>query len=142
MPLALKIKKMHPDATIPHIAHEGDAGFDLISPEKFVVTPGERVSVPTGIAMEIPYGYAGLIWEKSGLSHKYGLKTMGGVIDAGYRGEVKVGMINLSKETYTFEKGHKIAQMIIQKVEDVVVEEVDELSTSERGTGGFGSTGK
>jgi dUTP pyrophosphatase len=138
----LRIKKLHPDAIVPSFAHPGDAGFDLFASEHIIVKPQERVSVPTGIAVEIGDGYVGLIWDKSGLSHKHGLKTMGGVIDAGYRGEVKVGMINLSNETYTFEKGHKVAQMLIQKIEHPTIELVDELSDSSRGTGGFGSTGK
>ena len=140
--MKLLIKKVHTDATVPHYAHPGDAAFDLFTPEKIEIKPGERVQVPTGIAMEIPVGCAGLIWDKSGLSHKNGLKTLGGVIDAGYRGEVKVGMINLANETYVFEKGHKVAQMIIQKIESPDIEEVTELSDSSRGTGGFGSTGK
>ncbi len=142
MPLALKVKKVHPDAVVPHMAHANDAAFDLLAVDKIEIKPGERAQVGTGIAMEIPDGYVGLIWDKSGLSHKNGLKTLGGVVDAGYRGEVKVGMINLSQESYVFEKGHKVAQMIIQKREDVVIQEVTELSDSARGEGGFGSTGK
>jgi dUTP pyrophosphatase len=98
--------------------------------------------VPTGIAMEIPEGYVGLIWDKSGLSIKNGIKTLGGVIDSTYRGEVLVGMINLSDADYTFLKGHKVAQMVIQKKEFVDFEEVSELSDTVRGEGGFGSTGK
>src|SRR4051812_36178361 len=113
MPLTLKIKKLHPDAKIPSFATQGDAGFDLFAIENLKLEPGERGQVSTGIAIEIPYRHVGLIWDKSGLSHKAGLKTLGGVIDAGYRGEIKVGMINLSQEKYTLEKGHKVAQMII-----------------------------
>lgn len=96
----------------------------------------------TGIAFEIPVGYVGLIWEKSGLSHTYGIKLFGGVVDSGYRGEVKVGMMNLSDQPFTFEKGHKIAQMLIQKVEAPEIIEVDELSNTARGEKGFGSTGR
>jgi dUTP pyrophosphatase len=140
--MKLKIKKLHPDAKLPRYEKEGDAAFELFALEDTTIEPDERVSVPTGIAMEIPYGCVGLIWDKSGLSHKHGLKTLGGVVDAGYRGEVRVGIINLSKEPYTFEKGHKVAQMIVQKREEMVIEEVEELSDSERGEGGFGSTGK
>ena len=142
MPLSLNVKKLVADAKLPEYAHHGDAAFDLYIPETLTIKPGERVQIPTGVAMEIPYGYVGLIWDKSGLSHKYGLKTLGGVIDAGYRGEVKVGMINLGTEAYTFEKGHKIAQMIIQKREETLITEVSNIENSERGDAGFGSTGK
>lgn len=142
MQVTLKIKKLHPDAALPKYEHLGDAGGDLFCSEQVTLQPGERVSIPTGVAMEIPHGYVGLIWDKSGISHKGGLKTLGGVIDAGYRGEVKVGMINLSNVAYTFERGHKVAQILIQPIPDVVVEEASELSDTSRGTGGFGSTGK
>ncbi len=142
MPLSLRIKKLRPDSTMPSYAHPGDAGLDLYAAETTTVAPGQNVAVPTGVAMEIPDGYVGLIWDKSGLAIKNRLKTLGGVVDSGYRGEVLVGMINLSSEPYTFEKRHKVAQMVIQKKEDVRVEEVDELSDTVRGTGGFGSTGK
>ena len=116
--MQLKIKKLHLDAIIPTYAHDGDAGMDLYATESVLVKGnGGRASVGTGLSFEIPGGYVGLIWEKSGLSHKRGLKTFGGVIDAGYRGEVNVGLINLSSEDYIFEKGHKVAQMLIQKIE-------------------------
>jgi dUTP pyrophosphatase len=140
--MQLKIKKLNTEAIVPQYAHSDDAGFDLFSIKDFEIAPGSRVQIPTGIAMEIPEGFVGLIWDKSGLSHKNGLKTLGGVIDAGYRGEVKVGLINLSAETYLLEKGHKVAQMIIQKKETCEIVEVDELSDTSRGEGGFGSSGK
>jgi dUTP pyrophosphatase len=114
----------------------------LFAIESVAIIPNQRVQVGTGIAMEIPEGYVGLVWDKSGLSHKFGLKVLGGVIDSGYRGEVKVGIINLSTEKYFLEKGHKVAQMLIQKVEKTEIVEVAELTDSERGEGGFGSTGK
>lgn len=138
----IKIKKLHPDAIIPYIAHPGDAGCDFFAIETITLNPGERGQIPTGIAIELPEGYASFIWDKSGVSHKGGIKTLGGVIDSGYRGEYKIGMVNLSKEPYTFEKGDKIAQFIIQKVETPIFEEVIELSDTSRGEGGFGSTGK
>lgn len=140
--MKLKIKKLVLDAVVPSYAHPGDAAFDLYASETITIKPGERAQIPTGIAMEIPDGYVGLIWDKSGLSHKAGLKTLGGVVDAGYRGEVKVGMVNLGSEPYAFEKGNKVAQMIIQAREHVLIEEADELSDTSRGAGGFGSTGK
>ncbi len=140
--MKIKIKKLHPDAKIPQYAHAGDAGVDLFTVEPFELEPGERKSIPLGIAMEIPDGYVGLIWDKSGLSHKYGIKSFGGVVDSGYRGEIHAGVMNLSDKFFSFEKGHKIAQMLIQKVERAEFKEVDELSESVRGEGRFGSSGK
>ncbi len=133
---------MHPHATMPTTAMVGDAAYDLYTSVPIEIKPMERAQIPTGVAMEIPYGYVGLIWDKSGLSHRSGLKTLGGVIDAGYRGEIMVGMINLGDQPIIFERGHKVAQMIIQRREECVIEEVEELSESDRGQGGFGSTGK
>lgn len=140
--MILKIKKLHPDAILPKYATKDDAGMDLFAIENIELGPMERGQIGVGIAMEIPEGYVGLVWDKSGLSHKFGIKTLGGVIDSGYRGEIKVGVINLGKEKYTFEKGHKVAQMIIQKKETPEIVEAAELSDSERGHGAFGSTGK
>src|SRR3989344_2667526 len=130
--MKIKIKKLHPEAVIPKYVHEGDAGMDLFAVESFELEPGERKSVPLGLALEIPKGYVGLIWDKSGLSHKYGIKSFGGVIDSGYRGEIHVGVINLSDKFFSFEKGHKIGQLLIQKIEQVKLEEVDELTDSPR----------
>jgi len=138
----LRIAKLHNDAIIPSYAHHNDAGMDLCSVEPVTVQPNERAQIGTGIAMEIPDGYVGLIWDKSGLSHKQGIKTLGGVVDAGYRGEIKIGVINLGNEAYTFEAGHKVAQMLIQKVEQPTIVIVDTLTDSVRGDGAFGSTGK
>src|SRR3989344_807802 len=136
--MQLKIKKLHPDAKIPNYAHADDAGMDLFTIEPFELEPGERKSVPLGLAIEIPIGYVALIWDKSGLSHKYGIKTFGGVIDSGYRGEWHVGIMNLSDKFFSFEQGHKIAQFLIQKVESVSFKEVTELSDSARGEAGLG----
>jgi len=140
--LTVKIKKLKNGSVVPSYAHDGDAGMDVYASEEVAVKAGERVKVPTGIAMEIPEGYVGLVWDKSGLSMSHGLKTLGGVIDAGYRGEVMIGVANLSDEDYTVEKGHKVAQILIQKVELPKIEEVTELNNSHRGEKGFGSTGK
>jgi len=140
--MTLKIKKLDKEVNIPKYACDGDAGFDLLASKDFVIKKGEKGAVPTGIAVEIPKGYVGLIWDKSGLAIKNGLKTLGGVVDSGYRGEVMVGVINLGDSDYKFEKNHKVAQMIIQKAECVEIEEVETLSDTERGCGGFGSTGK
>lgn len=140
--MQLKIKKLNSEAVIPKYATENDAGMDLYALESSEISPLERVQISTGIAMEIPEGFVGLVWDKSGLSHKFGLKVLGGVIDSGYRGEIKVGLINLGKEKYTFEKGHKIAQLLIQPIAKAELVEVSDLSDSARGEGGFGSTGK
>lgn len=140
--MELRIKKVHPDAKIPTYAHLGDAGFDLYAIETVTIPVSGRVLIGTGIAIEIPLGYVGLIWDKSGLAMNHGLKNLGGVIDAGYRGEIKAGVVNLSDEDYTITAGHKIAQMLIQKVERAEIKEVAELSDSTRGLGGFGSTGR
>lgn len=139
--MKLKFKKLHPEARVPNHARTGDAGVDLYTVESFELEPGERKSIPLGIAIEIPEGYVGLLWDKSGLSHKYGIKSFGGVIDSGYRGEIHAGIMNLSDKFFSFEKGQKIIQLIIQKHETLEFEEVDELSSSERGDGRFGSTG-
>ena len=140
--MKLNVKKLHKDAKLPNFAHHDDAGLDLFSVENIKIQPGEIVRVSTGLAFEIPDGYAGLFWDKSGISHKKGLKVVGGVFDAGYRGEAKVGLINLSSEEQTFEIGDKVAQMLIQKVEHPEIVEVEELSDSVRGSGELGSTGK
>lgn len=139
--MILKIKKLDPDAIVPSYAHPGDAGMDIYANETIVINPGESVKVKTGIAMEIPDGYVGLMWDRSGMSTKNKIKSLGGVIDSGYRGESLVGLINLSDTPYTVEKGHKIIQMLVQKVERVDVVEADELTDTSRGEGGFGSTG-
>ena len=138
----IKVVRVHDEARLPQYAHDGDAAFDLFSTKTMVFRSGTAHSVPTGIKLEIPNGYAGLIWAKTGLAIKHGLKVLGVVIDSGYRGEVMVGMTNLTDNEYSLEKGEKIAQMIIQKVEQAVIEEVEELSETKRGEGGFGSTGK
>lgn len=140
--LTIKVKKLKGDVVVPSYAHAGDAGMDVYAAEDIHIKKGERAKVPTGIAMEIPDGFVGLVWDKSGLSMNHGLKTLGGVIDSGYRGEVVIGIINLSNEDYTLKKGHKVAQILIQKVETPAIQEVEEISDSRRGEKGFGSTGK
>jgi len=140
--MILKVKKNHPDAIVPSYAHHGDAGMDMRTPEEVTVAPGEVSKIKTGIALEIPDGHVALCWDKSSIGMNHSIKTIGGVIDASYRGEVVVGVINLGKEPYTFKKGEKLAQILIQKVERPEVEEVAELSETSRGEGGFGSTGK
>lgn len=140
--MQLPVKKLHPQAIIPQYAHHNDAAMDLFAVEEVSILSGQRVSVPIGIAVQIPDGYVGLIWDKSGISQKTGLKTLGGVIDAGYRGEIFVGLFNTDDTTHTFLVGQKVAQILIQKIERPEVVEVLELEDSSRGNGAFGSTGK
>lgn len=141
MAITLKIKRLHPDAKLPSYAHPGDVGLDLYSLETVTIEPGEHHRFQNGFALEFPAGYAAIVKDKSSIS-KAGLHTMGGVFDAGFRGEYNVHLVNLSKEAYTVEKGDKVAQLIIYPVEIANIEEVTELSETSRGTGAFGSTGK
>lgn len=140
--MKLKVKKLNFLAKMPSYAHPGDAGMDIFSSEHVSLDPGRYLAISTGIAVEIPKGYVGLIWDKSGLSTNHGLKILGGVIDSGYRGEVRIGIINLSSKVYTFEAGDKVAQMLIQKIESPKIIEVKSLTETKRGGKGFGSTGK
>jgi dUTP pyrophosphatase len=136
----LKVKRIRPDAKLPLYSHKGDAGLDLFSSSDGRLEPGEVRPVPTGIKVAIPQGYVGLIWDKSGLSLE-GVHRLAGVVDAGYRGEVQVVMVNLSREPFIIKKGMKIAQMLVQPVEEVKVVEAEELDETTRGENGFGSTG-
>jgi dUTP pyrophosphatase len=140
--LKIKFQKINEDAIIPNYAHKGDAGLDMYSEEDdYVLKPGEIKGFKTGIKIEIPFGYVGLFWDKSGLALKNGIKTMGGVIDSTYRGELIVILNNLGKKEYVVEKKSKIAQLLVQKIEEVEFEEVSNLEYTERGEGGFGSSG-
>ena len=139
--MQIKVKKLREDAKLPTHGHPGDAGMDFYAVETIVFVPGKQNRVPTGISVEIPDGHVGLIWDKSSISFNKGLKVMGGVIDAGYRGEIFMSLFNTSKEEVVIEKGHKMAQMIIQKFEHCDIVEVDGLSDSVRGHGREGSTG-
>lgn len=136
----MKIKKLNPEAIVPNYAHENDAGMDLYSVEELILKPKHRAKIKTGISIELPKKHVALVWDKSGIALS-GIKTMGGVIDAGYRGEIQVILVNLSSENYVIKKGQKIAQLLIQKVENPKVEIVEELSETSRGEGGFGSSG-
>jgi dUTP pyrophosphatase len=137
----IQIKKIDPEAIVPKFSLEGDAGMDLYSSENVVLKPGERISCKTGIAIKIPEGCVGLIWDKGGPSHKFGIKTLGGVFDSNYTGEYLIGLINLSQENFEIKKGQKIAQVLFQKIEIPEIEETAELSETNRGSGAFGSTG-
>lgn len=140
--MKLKIQKLEAGAVVPAYAHPGDAGMDLYALESHRVKARQQVLVRTGIAMQLPKGHVGLIWDKSGFATKQGFKVMGGVIDEGYRGEVKVGLINLSSRSYTIEAGERIAQLLVQPVTRARPELVRRLGATRRGRGGFGSTGK
>ena len=139
--MALKIKKLHPEAILPKYLRSGDAALDLYASENKIIPPNQRELISTGIAMAIPEGYAGLIWDRSGMAAKHGIKSMGGVIDSNYRGEIKVILHNLTSQPFAVEKGMRIAQMLIQKVEQKTILEVEELDDTIRGEKGFGSTG-
>ncbi|MBC7766535.1 dUTP diphosphatase [Arenimonas sp.] len=139
--MQLKFKKIHPTAKIPSYAYAGDAGLDLYISEDLVLKKDERKSIPLGIAIEIPDGYVGILFDKSGLSHKHGLKSYGGIIDSGYRGEIHVGMMNLSDTDYGFKAGDKIIQILIMPIPRCEIIECNELSKSDRGEGAFGSSG-
>ena len=139
--MQLKIKKLKENAKLPKNHHPGDVGMDLYSMEEYTITPGERHYFYHGFALEFPEGYAAIIKDKSSIS-KAGLHTMGGVFDAGFRGEYNTLLVNLSNESYTIEVGDKVAQLVIFPVVLAELEEVNELSDSNRGLGQFGSTGR
>jgi dUTP pyrophosphatase len=141
----LQIKRLDPDLPLPSYARAGDAGLDLLAAEDVTLGPGERHAVSTGIALAIPEGFAGFVHARSGRALKEGLALANapGLIDSGYRGQVKVIVVNLDPtEKIVVKRGEKIAQLVIQPVEHATIEAVDELSDSERGDGGFGSTGR
>lgn len=127
----------------PQRAHDGDAGADLIADEDVVIAPGERALVGTGIAVAVPYFYVGLVHPRSGLAHKHGVTVLNapGTIDYGYTGEVKVNLFNAGAETFTVTRGMRIAQLVVQRVELPGFAVVDELTDTERGSAGHGSTG-
>ena len=141
--LKVKIKKLAEEAKVPKVEHHGDAGFDLYANENTALKPGERKLISTGIAMSFEKGYEAQVRPKSGLAIKHGLSLVNtpGTIDSGYRGEVKVILINHGEEEYLVEKGKKIAQVVFNKIEEPEIEEVEDLDETTRGEGGFGSTG-
>lgn len=141
----LRLRRLDPDLPLPHRAHPDDAGIDLYCSEDVLLLPGDRQLVGTGIALALPAGTVGLVHPRSGLAHKHGLGIVNapGTIDAGYRGEIKVNLINHdSLDTVEIPRGTRIAQLIVQRVELPEVMEVDTLDDTDRGTGGHGSTGQ
>lgn len=143
--MALRIEIVRDDATLPlpAYAREGDAGLDLAAATTVTLPPGGRQLVPTGLRVAIPIGHAGLVLPRSGLALRSGVTVLNapGLIDAGYRGEVGVLLVNHGAEAVTIERGERIAQLVIQPVERATVVEVRELDATARGAGGFGSTG-
>lgn len=139
----VKIKKLIPSAIIPQYEHPGDSGADLVAVEDYILEPMQRVAVSTGIAAEVPIGWELQVRPRSGLALKHGITVLNtpGTIDAGYRGEIKVILINLGVETFRVKKGQKIAQLVIAPVILGQFQEVDFLNETSRNQGGFGSTG-
>ncbi|OGI78995.1 hypothetical protein A3F19_02910 [Candidatus Nomurabacteria bacterium RIFCSPHIGHO2_12_FULL_37_29] len=139
--MKIKVKKLHQDAKLPTHGHPGDAGMDFYCVHDVIFPPGKQERIHTGVAIEIPEGYVGLIWDKSSISFNLGLKVMGGVIDSSYRGEIIMNLLNVSGKEVLMTKDHKIAQMVIQKFEHCDILEVEELTETVRGVGREGSTG-
>ena len=139
----LPVRRLHEGAVLPSRAYAGDAGLDLSAAEPAELAPGERATIGTGLAIALPEGYAGLVLPRSGLASKQGIGVLNapGLIDSGYRGEVRVILHNHGSETFRVDAGMRIAQLVLVAVEDVTLLEVDELPASERGEGGHGSSG-
>ncbi|MFN8146008.1 MAG: dUTP diphosphatase [Candidatus Nanopelagicales bacterium] len=139
------VRRLDPDVPPPSYAHPGDAGLDLVTTVEAVLEPGERALLPTGIAIALPEGYAGFVHPRSGLALKHGLSIVNapGTVDAAYRGELAVTVINLDpREAVHLRRGDRIAQLVVQRVEHAVLHEVETLPGSDRGEGGFGSSGR
>lgn len=138
------LQRLDRDLPAPSYAHPGDAGADLCTVVDVTLAPGERALVPTGVGIALPQGYVALVHPRSGLAARHGLSIVNtpGTIDAGYRGEIKVLLVNTDRqEAVTLRRGDRIAQLVIQRVEQAVFVEVDALPDSVRGSGGYGSTG-
>lgn len=141
--MIVKVRKLVPEARLPKLEHEGDAGFDLYSIESATLKPMERKLVRTGISVELEKGFEGQVRPKSGLAAEHGITMLNtpGTIDAGYRGEIKAIVINFGEREYRIEAGKKICQLVFSRIEHPEIVEVVELAESKRGSGGFGSTG-
>ena len=140
----LQVRRLRDDAVLPARAYPGDAGLDLAACERHELRPGERAVVGTGLAVAIPEGYAGFVQPRSGLAARHGISVVNapGLIDSGYRGEVVVLLLNTDRDAaFTITAGDRIAQLVLVKVQTPEVVEVEELAMSERGGGGFGSSG-
>jgi dUTP pyrophosphatase len=142
--MTLKVRRLDARAQLPTRAYPGDAGLDLYSLDEHTLAPGERASIGTGVSIEIPDGQAGLVLPRSGLAARHGIALVNapGLIDAGYRGEIRVLLLNTDpREPFSISPGDRIAQLVLVKVEVPDVVEVEELALSQRGAGGFGSSG-
>lgn len=142
--LEVAVRRLDPDLPLPGYAHPGDAGADLVAAEDVVLEPGQRVLVPTGVALALPDGYVGLVHPRSGLASRHGLSIVNtpGTIDSGYRGEIKVLLVNHDPDhPIKLRRGDRIAQLLVQRVEHARFVDVGELPPSVRGAGGYGSTG-
>jgi dUTP pyrophosphatase len=137
----MKIKLLHENAMAPVRATEHAAGYDIFCNEHITLIPGARALISTGFAMAIPHGMVALIWPRSGLAGKHGVDSLAGVVDSDYRGEVRVALINHGHANVEFKPGDRIAQMLVQQVYQESVVVVDDLDDTQRGAGGFGSTG-
>jgi dUTP pyrophosphatase len=139
----LQVRRLDPQVPLPSYAHDGDAGLDLAAAVDVELPAGGRVAVPTGLAVAIPRGWVGLVHPRSGLARRQGVTVANapGTIDAGYRGEVQVLLVNLGDETVALRRGDRIAQLLLQRVGSARIVEVDQLDGTTRGEGGFGSTG-
>ena len=138
------VKRLYPDVPLPKYGKKGDAGADITTRVDFTIEPGERQLVPTGLAIALPFGFAAFVHPRSGLAIKHGVSMVNapGTVDAGFRGELQIILINHDlREPISFKKGDRIAQLVIQRVEEAQFVEVVELPGSERAEGGFGSTG-
>jgi dUTP pyrophosphatase len=142
--VAVLIQRLDPGLPVPGRAHPGDAGADLFAAADVELAPGQRAVVPTGVAIALPDGYAAFVHPRSGLASRYGVTIVNapGTVDAGYRGEIRVTLLNTDADTpVRFQRGDRIAQLVVQRVEYPVFHEVERLPGSARGDGGFGSTG-
>src|SRR3954451_14760366 len=140
----LRVRRLHPEARLPRRAHPGDAGLDLHAVEAVRLEPGARAGVPTGLAVELPPGHAGLVLPRSGLAARHGVALVNapGLIDEGYRGEIRVLLLNTDRETAVeLAAGDRIAQLLVVAVPPLAVEEAEDLGGTARGSGGFGSSG-
>ena len=138
----ITVKRVSDNAVLPTKSNDDDAGWDLYASESVSIMPNSRTLVGTSVSMALSSGSVGLIWPRSGLAVKKGLDVFAGVIDAGYRGEIKVCLFNSSDETVEITEGDRIAQLLIQKINNVTFKESETLSDTLRGRGGFGSSGK
>lgn len=140
--IEVAVRRLRPEARVPKQAYDGDAGLDLAACDHLVLDPGERGIVDTGLAVEIPEGYAGFVQPRSGLAARHGIGIVNspGLIDSGYRGEVRVVLLNTGDEAFAVEPGMRIAQLVIVPVPRVRVVEAEELAASDRGARGFGSS--